>query len=85
MFCLREGVTYRVWFDKLTDRLELPRKRRAEHLQAAMASFVSLLEERLVQAPLQWYNFYDFWRPAGVPQPPGRGSGAGGGRPREGR
>jgi predicted LPLAT superfamily acyltransferase len=72
MFCLREGVTYRVWFDKLTDRLLLPRKQRAEHLQAAMASFVSRLEERLVQAPLQWYNFYDFWRPAGVPLPAAR-------------
>ena len=74
MFCLREGVTYRVWFDKLTDRLELPRKQRAEHLQAAMASFVGRLEERLVQAPLQWYNFYDFWRPAGVTMPAERPS-----------
>ena len=62
-------MTYRVWFDKLTDRLVLPRKQRAPHLQAAMASFVSRLEERLVQAPLQWYNFYDFWHPAGVQVP----------------
>ena len=69
MFCLREGVTYRVWFDKLADRIELPRKQRAERLQEAMALFASRLEERIVQAPLQWYNFYDFWHPAGVVMP----------------
>jgi len=69
MFCLREGVTYRVWFDKLADRLDLPRAQRALRLKAVMASFVSRLEEHVVRAPLQWYNFYDFWHPAGVAPP----------------
>jgi predicted LPLAT superfamily acyltransferase len=69
MFCLREDKTYRVWFEKLTDRLELPRRERGERLQAVMALFVARLEARLVHAPLQWYNFYDFWRPAGLTPP----------------
>jgi predicted LPLAT superfamily acyltransferase len=69
MFCLRDGKTYRVWFEKLADRLELPRGQRGERLQATMELFVARLEERLVRAPLQWYNFYDFWRPSGFAAP----------------
>jgi predicted LPLAT superfamily acyltransferase len=72
MFCLREGEAYRVWFEKLADRLELPRRQRGERLQAAMELFVARLEERLVRAPLQWYNFYDFWRPSGFALPSGQ-------------
>jgi predicted LPLAT superfamily acyltransferase len=71
MFCLREGRTYRVWFERLSDRLELPRSEREERLREAMVIFVSRLEAQLIHAPLQWYNFFDFWRPQGL-EPPGR-------------
>jgi predicted LPLAT superfamily acyltransferase len=72
MFCLREGGTYRIWFERLSDRLELPRSERAERLRDAMEIFVSRLEARLIRAPLQWYNFFDFWRPQGL-EPPAPG------------
>ncbi|MEM7021146.1 MAG: glycosyltransferase [Pseudomonadota bacterium] len=69
MFCLREDATYRVCFDKLADRLELPRKQRVERLEEVMSLYVQRLEHHTVQAPMQWYNFYDFWHPAGVSRP----------------
>jgi hypothetical protein len=40
MFCLREGRTYRVWFERLSNRLELPRSEREERLREAMEIFV---------------------------------------------
>ncbi|MEO1018126.1 MAG: glycosyltransferase [Pseudomonadota bacterium] len=64
MFCLCEGHGYRVVFDKLMDRLELPRATREARLREAMQEFVTRLEDELRQEPLQWYNFYDFWNPA---------------------
>ncbi len=80
MFCLREGAIYRVWFEKLADRLELPRGERGERLQAVMTQFVARLEAHLGRAPLQWYNFYDFWRPPGL-APPSRERSARPGKP----
>jgi predicted LPLAT superfamily acyltransferase len=69
MFSLREDATYRVWFEKLADGLQLRQGARDELLREVIGRFVARLEARLVQAPLQWFNFLDFWHPPGLEPP----------------
>ena len=67
MFCLADGDRYRVHLHKLADRIDLPRERRSEALAAWAARYASLLESYCREAPFQWHNFFDFWRPAAAP------------------
>ncbi len=72
LFSLRHEARYHVHFRKLADRVELPRRNRAEAIAAYARDFVRALEEHTAMAPLQWYNFFDFWRPSGLNPPPAR-------------
>lgn len=69
LFCLKEGAGYRLHFEKLADRLQLPREDRDARLRAAVAAYATHLEASLLAAPLQWFNFFDFWRPHGLVAP----------------
>ncbi|MDO9127962.1 MAG: glycosyltransferase, partial [Parvibaculum sp.] len=69
LFCLRQGSRHRVCFERFADRIELPRKDRDKALAASVARYAARLESHLHIAPLQWFNFFAFWRPAGL-QPP---------------
>ncbi len=64
-FCRREGDHYGLRIEELADRVVLPRGRRAEALAGYVAAYASRLEKHVLEDPFQWYNFYDFWRPAG--------------------
>lgn len=61
-FCLHEGDGYRAYFEPFAERIVLPRGNR----QAAIAGYARRYAERLEalcrRAPLQWFNFFDFWR-----------------------
>jgi predicted LPLAT superfamily acyltransferase len=61
MFCLREGADHTVHFEKLADAVSLPRSGRERVLEELAARYAQRLEHYCLQAPLQWYNFYDFW------------------------
>jgi predicted LPLAT superfamily acyltransferase len=61
-FCLREGDTYRIYFEPFADRILLPRRERQERLQDYLQQYAARLEEYCLKAPYQWFNFYDFWR-----------------------
>jgi predicted LPLAT superfamily acyltransferase len=61
MFCLREGDRHRVYFELLSDRIELPRRNKEAALAQWAARYASCLERYTLRAPMQWYNFYDFW------------------------
>jgi predicted LPLAT superfamily acyltransferase len=64
-FCRREGERYGLRVERLADRIVLPRGRRPEALAAYAAAYAARLEKHVLADPFQWYNFYDFWRPAG--------------------
>jgi len=67
MFCMREGDGHTVYFEPFADRIELPRRNRAEFLRALAARYAQRLEHHCLRSPLQFYNFFDFWRsPAGA-------------------
>jgi predicted LPLAT superfamily acyltransferase len=61
MFCLRDGPAHTVHFEKLADAVSLPRSDRERALRELAARYAQRLEHYCLQAPLQWYNFYDFW------------------------
>jgi predicted LPLAT superfamily acyltransferase len=62
MFCLRELDSYRIYFEKFADCIELPRGCRSRVLDDLAARYARRLEAFCCKAPLQWYNFFDFWR-----------------------
>ncbi len=62
LFCLREADGYHVYVEAFADRIELPRKQREVALAAYAQRFAGSLEQMVRRAPLQWFNFFDFWR-----------------------
>jgi predicted LPLAT superfamily acyltransferase len=61
MVCLRERGGHVVHFERLAERVELPRGRRSDAIAAHAATFAARLEARLARAPLDWFNFFPFW------------------------
>jgi predicted LPLAT superfamily acyltransferase len=62
-FCLKEGERYRMHLEPFADRIVLPRRAREQALAAYIAQYAARLEHYCGVAPLQWFNFFDFWRP----------------------
>lgn len=62
MFCLNKEGRYRVYFERFTDRMQLPRKSREQYLQKYIQQYANRLQHYCLQEPFQWFNFYDFWR-----------------------
>lgn len=61
MFCLREGDGHRVTFEPFAERIDLPRRDKDAALAELAARYARRLEHHCLRAPLQWYNFFDFW------------------------
>ncbi|MGF6608568.1 putative LPLAT superfamily acyltransferase [Paraburkholderia sp. WSM4175] len=60
-FCLKERDGYRMYFEPFAQRIELPRRERAQHLAAWAQRYALRLEHYCRKAPYQWFNFFDFW------------------------
>ncbi len=58
----QKNARYHVYFEPFSDRITLPRKQRQEALQNVVQQYASRLEYFTLQAPLQWYNFFNFWQ-----------------------
>ncbi|KAF3981369.1 MAG: hypothetical protein HFP81_03235 [Methylococcales symbiont of Hymedesmia sp. n. MRB-2018] len=62
LFCLREGNKLAIYFDHFSDGLNFPRKKREQMLQQCVQNYANILQRYCLQAPLQWFNFYNFWQ-----------------------
>ncbi len=62
----RDG-RYHVEFEKLAERVSLPRDERTAALAEYACSFADKLGSVILRRPDQWFNFYDFWRGIGKP------------------
>ena len=64
-FCLRDAQSgdYRVHLERYAERIELPRGQRPQRLREIVQRYAQRLEHYCLQAPEQWFNFYDFWQP----------------------
>ena len=56
------GNRYRLIFEPLADRVEIPRQQRGPVLDALIARYAQRLEHYVHVAPYNWFNFYDFWQ-----------------------
>lgn len=66
MACVRRGDHHRLLLRCLSPLALLPRRDRAAALDTLVARYVALLEGLLVEAPFEWFNFFDFWaQPSG--------------------
>lgn len=61
LFCLKEKGGYNIYLERFRDRIALPRGRRREALQQIVQDYAHRLEHYCHKAPLQWFNFFDFW------------------------
>jgi predicted LPLAT superfamily acyltransferase len=61
MFSMRTGNTSEIHFELFRESIHLPRKGRDEVLAGLVAEYARRLEHFCLRAPLQWFNFYDFW------------------------
>ncbi len=52
---------YSLHLEVLTEHVKLDRKDRAEALARYAQLYASMLETYVRSAPLNWFNFYDFW------------------------
>ncbi len=62
LFCLKHAEKHRIIFEAFSENLSWPRNQRETALQQAAQRYADQLQQHCLQAPLQWFNFYDFWR-----------------------
>ncbi len=60
-FCLKRGRRYDLHLERFAERVELPPRSREEAIARYVAAYAARLEYYCREAPLQWFNFYDFW------------------------
>jgi len=61
LFSLRAGQVSEIHFELFRESIYLPREGRDEALAGLVADYARRLEFFCLRAPLQWFNFYDFW------------------------
>lgn len=61
LFSLHFGTHSEIHFELLRASVRLPRKGREAALAELAAAYAARLEHHCLRAPLQWFNFYDFW------------------------
>jgi predicted LPLAT superfamily acyltransferase len=52
---------YALHFDLLADEVRLDRRDRAAALAGYVRTYAAMLETHVRSAPLNWFNFFDFW------------------------
>ncbi|MFQ2387430.1 glycosyltransferase family 2 protein [Aeromonas dhakensis] len=62
MFGLKEHGRFRVHFEPFADGQPLPRQGRQQILASRVQAYADRLQHHCLQAPLDWFNFFDFWQ-----------------------
>lgn len=62
LFCLRENERYHIYFEPFATQIQLPRHAREASLKNYIQQYADRLQAYCLKAPLQWFNFYDFWQ-----------------------
>ncbi|NDL65626.1 glycosyltransferase family 2 protein [Acerihabitans arboris] len=70
MFALKEQGKLRIYYEHFADRLELPRQQRQQALQQTVDRYAGRLQHYCLRSPLDWFNFFDFWRLPDEQAPP---------------
>jgi predicted LPLAT superfamily acyltransferase len=62
VFCLKQQDKYGIYFDHFSDKLSFPKKTREQDMQQVIQRYAEYLQAYCLKEPLQWFNFFDFWR-----------------------
>jgi predicted LPLAT superfamily acyltransferase len=62
LFCLKHQHRQVIYFDCFSDGIVLPRKHRESAIQKYVQDYADRLQHYCLKEPLQWFNFYDFWK-----------------------
>jgi predicted LPLAT superfamily acyltransferase len=62
LFCLKHNGRYRISLEHFANRIEWRRQDRDQVLAHAAQRYADRLAARCLEAPLQWFNFYPFWK-----------------------
>ncbi len=61
LFSIRQGSRSALYFEAFRDAVRIPRQDRDAAFQQLAGDYARRLEHYCLRAPLQWFNFYDFW------------------------
>lgn len=65
LHCFRLDGNYRLGYEHFAEQIGADRKLREKAYADSAQAYASALEKQVIRAPLQWFNFFDFWgRPA---------------------
>jgi predicted LPLAT superfamily acyltransferase len=67
LFSIKLAGTSEVHFERLRESIQLPRVARDAELAGLAQEYARRLEHYCRRAPLEWFNFYDFWRLPALP------------------
>lgn len=59
--CIHENGGYTIHFERLAERVELPRGKRAAALTGHARHYAERVTALLKRAPFDWFNFFPFW------------------------
>lgn len=62
LFCLKQGQQFHVHLEPFADRIQWRRGDRDAVVQQWVQRYADRLAARCLDAPLQWFNFYPFWK-----------------------
>ncbi|CUJ55036.1 LpxL/LpxP family acyltransferase [Achromobacter xylosoxidans] len=62
LFCTRHGARHRMSMERLADAVEWTRATRQAEIARWAQRYADRLGAQCRQAPLQWFNFYPFWK-----------------------
>jgi len=61
LFSMQIEDRYEIHFERLCNEVRVPRKEREQAFASLAQQYARRLEHFCLRAPLQWFNFYDFW------------------------
>ncbi len=62
LFCIKQQGMHHIYFDAFSDKLSFSRKQRQQAITTCVQKYSAVLQRYVKKAPLQWFNFYDFWQ-----------------------
>lgn len=62
LFSMQVGNRPEIHLERFRDSLQLPRKGRDQAIAELAAEYATRMEYFCLRAPLQWFNFFDFWQ-----------------------
>lgn len=61
LHCFQQGDQHHLGFELFAEQVRVTGSNKQTALQAYVQQYATALEVQLLKAPLQWFNFFDFW------------------------